>query len=208
MRYNSVMTTLSTTGVLEDDRRRVVLEVAARLLSEEGPAGLTLRRVAAGAGGSTQLVYTLFGGKPGLAAALHGEGFARLAAAMDAGLAAAPPAGDPERLVALGRAYCDFAVAEPAFFGAMFSASVAGHVPDPPTRSRSRASTLGRVVSTAQECLDAGTLAPADAEVVAQCCWAAAHGAAGLRVAGLLEDALVEPALRAAVTAHRPAGAR
>ena len=113
--YNSVMTPLSSimeavtlTTALDPGadlagRRRQVLEAAARLLAEEGPHGLSLRRVAAEAGGSTQIVYTLFGGKPGLADGLYAEGFDRLASAMHAALAAAPPPGDPERLVAVGQ---------------------------------------------------------------------------------------------------------
>jgi len=198
--------TLSSIEHADDPRRRAVLEVAARLLSEEGPAGLTLRRVGAEAGGSTQLVYTLFGGKPGLAAALYVEGFGRLAAAMDAGLAAGPPVGDPERLVAVGRAYCDFAVAEPSFFSVMFAGDVAGHVPDAATRARCRASTLGRVVATVEECVAAGTLVSDAPEALAHCCWASAHGLAGLLVADLFpaDPALVDSGLRAVVTAHRP----
>src|SRR5438105_9415646 len=82
---------LVTTFDEGDDRRRPVLESAARLLAEEGPHGLSLRRIAAEAGGSTQLVYTLFGGKPGLADALYAEGFGRLSAACRASLAACPP---------------------------------------------------------------------------------------------------------------------
>ena len=58
-----------------DARRRQVVEAAARVLAEDGPHGLSLRRIAAEAGASTQIVYTLFGGKPGLADALYGEGF-------------------------------------------------------------------------------------------------------------------------------------
>jgi hypothetical protein len=90
-RYNTVMTPLSRTLVAMTadadrdpgpapgphrgpdtdapdgaaQRRRAVVEVAARVLAEDGPHGLSLRRVAAEAGGSTQIVYTLFGGKPG-----------------------------------------------------------------------------------------------------------------------------------------------
>ena len=198
------MTTLSSEGA----RRSHVLEVAARLLAEEGPHGLTLRRVAAAAGGSTQIVYTLFGGKPGLADALYAEGFARLAAVGEQALAAAPLPGDPERLMAFGRAYCAFALAEPAFFSVMFGRAIAGFTPRPETRRACRAGTLGRVVQTAAECLAAGTLVADDAEALAHSCWVTAHGLASLLVAGLLpvDDASVEARLRVAVDAHRPPG--
>src|SRR4028118_1227581 len=80
--------------------------VPARLIAGEGPPALSLRRLAAAAGGSTQLVYTLFGGKPGLADALYAEGFRRLGGAMRTALAqASPPVGDPARLLVLAQAY-------------------------------------------------------------------------------------------------------
>lgn len=207
------MTALSSTlDPVEDEpdvdaRRRAVLEVAARLLAVDGPHGLSLRRVAAEAGGSTQIVYTLFGGKPGLADALYAEGFRRLGARMAAALGTAPPPGDPERLLALGRGYRAFALAEPAFFSVMFGRSIPGFTPARATRATGRSRTLGLVVTAAQECLDAGTLAAPSAERLARACWASAHGVAALEVAGLLapedSDAVAELALRAPVDAHR-----
>jgi AcrR family transcriptional regulator len=193
-----------------DDRRRRVLEVAARLLAEEGPQGLSLRRVAAESGGSTQLIYTLFGGKPGLANALYGEGFRRLGAAMGAALESSPPPGDPERLVALGRAYRAFALAEPAFFSVMFGRAIPGFTPERANRGIGRALTLGRVVQAAQECLDAGTLVGTDAEELARTCWVTTHGLASLEVNSMLaeqgREAFAEVVLRAPIAAHRPPG--
>ena len=193
-----------------DDRRRRVLEVAARLLAEEGPHGLSLRRIAAESGGSTQIVYTLFGGKPGLADALYAEGFRRLGASMGAALDAAPPPGDPERLLALGRGYRAFARAEPAFFSVMFGRGIPGFTPARATRATGRALTLGRVVQAAQECLDAGTLVDADATELARTCWATTHGLASLEVNGMLAvedaDAFAEVVLRTPLAAHRPTG--
>ena len=210
------MTPLSTTmGEMSspddvDDRRRRVLEVAARLLAEEGPHGLSLRRVAAESGGSTQIVYTLFGGKPGLADALYAEGFRRLGESMVAALDAAPPPGDPERLLALGRGYRAFALAEPAFFSVMFGRAIAGFTPARATRATGRSRTLGRVVQAAQECLDAGTLVGADAEELARTCWVTTHGISSLEANGMLAsadaDAFAEVVLRTPLAAHRPPG--
>ena len=67
--------------------RRALLDAASRLLVEEGPQALSMRRVAAAAGCSTTVLYTLFGGKEGLADALYREGFARLTAAIQAAAA-------------------------------------------------------------------------------------------------------------------------
>lgn len=191
-----------------EDRRRNVVEVAARVLATDGPHGLSLRRIATLAGGSTQMVYTLFGGKPGLGDALYREGFRRLAASMSAQVAAGAAPGDPERLVALGRGYRAFALAEPAFFSVMFGRAIPGFTPDRPTRAAGRSATFGQVVTAAQECLDAGTLVADDAVDLARACWVTAHGLAALEVAGLLlvddVDAFADTVLCAPVEAHRP----
>ena len=195
-----------------DVRRREVVEIAARLLVEQGPAGLSLRRIAAEAGGSTQLVYTLFGGKQGLADALYTEGFRRLGQAQDHALEQAPPVGDPLRLVAVGHAYRRFAVDAPALFSVMFGRSIPGFTPTRRTRASCRRLTFAAVVRTAQECLDAGTLRGRAADDLARICWSTVHGLASLEVAGLLGpddlDAFVDAALRVPVDAHRAEPAR
>lgn len=189
-----------------EDRRREVVEAAARVLAQDGPHGLSLRRIAADAGGSTQIVYTLFGGKPGLADALYGEGFRRLSETMRAGLTAAP--GDPERVIALGRAYLAFARAEPAFFAVMFGRAIPDFTPTRDTRAYGRGCTLGLVVEEVQHCLDAGTMTGGSAEDLARICWATGHGVAALEAAGMLHaddrDAFVEHALATPLVAHRP----
>lgn len=189
------------------ERRRAVVEAAARLLAEEGPHGLSLRRIAAEAGGSTQLVYTLFGGKRGLADALYAEGFGRLSAACRAALATCPPPGDPERLMAIGRAYRAFAQAEPAFFAVMFGKAIPGFTPTTATTGHCRATTFGSLVAEVQACLDAGTLT-GSAEELARLCWVTVHGLTALEAAGMLRaddpDAFVEEALRTPLLAHRP----
>lgn len=189
-----------------EERRRSVVEVAARVLTEEGPHALSVRRVADLAGGSTQLVYTLFGGKHGLADALYAEGFTRLATSMTAGLDGIPP-GDPERLMALGHGYRRFALAERGFFSVMFGPVIAGFTPRRATREHGRDRTFGLVLQAAQDCLAAGTLGGRDAEDLARMCWATVHGLASLEVVGLLGDGdlgtFVETTLRVPIDAHR-----
>lgn len=192
----------------DDERRAEVLEIAARLLAEEGPQGLSMRRVATEAGGSTQLVYTLFGGKSGLADALYAEGFARLAARIREALEAAPPLGDPERLVAVGRAYLQFARDEPAFFAVMFGRAITGFTPGRATHGQCRATTFGRLIAEVQACLDADTLHAPDARDLARLCWVTAHGLASLDASGMLDaddpEGFVDAVLHSPLAAHRP----
>ena len=98
-----------------------LLECAGATLSTRGLAALSLRTLAADVGTSPTAVYALFGGKPGLLAALHAEAFARLGARLNA----VPLGADPvEDLVALGRAYRDAALADPHFYEVMFGGAL------------------------------------------------------------------------------------
>ena len=192
----------------EAARRRAVVEVAAGLLYEEGPGALSLRRIATAAGGSTQLIYTLFGGKSGLVHALYLEGFTRLASYTRGAMESGPPAGDPEQLVAIGRAYLRFAREHTGFYGVMFGRAVPGFTPPPALRAHCRAMTFGLVVEAAQACLEAGTLVASSAEDLARICWVTGHGVASLEAAGLLGPDVhdvEERALRVPLIAHGPA---
>jgi AcrR family transcriptional regulator len=96
-----------------------LLEAAETILRRDGPTGLTLRAAAREAGVSHAAPAHHFGDLTGLLSELAAVGFARFAAAMKAGAAAA--ADDPRaRLDAIGRAYVGFARENPALFVLMF----------------------------------------------------------------------------------------
>ncbi|MGL5809517.1 MAG: WHG domain-containing protein [Nocardioides sp.] len=177
----------------ERERRTTVLESAVRLLAADGPAGLSVRRVAAAAGGSAQLVYTLFGGKDGLIDGVFAEGHARLGAALSS---VDPPPGSRERIISIGQAYRAFAHREPGFFAVMFSDAIPGYRPPEEARRRARESTLGVVLGSVQACLDAGTLVltepGTDADDIAHLCWATVHGLVSLELAGHISPELAD----------------
>lgn len=67
-----------------DDRtRRELLAAAERLLDERGPDSLSVRAIADAAGTTTRAVYSVFGSRSGLLAALAVQLFEDLAAAID-----------------------------------------------------------------------------------------------------------------------------
>ena len=80
----------------QTDVRRRLVEVAADLLGEEGPAALSARRLAREAGTSTMAVYTHFGGMPALVRAVVAEG-SRGSTPGGGGRAERRPAGRPGR---------------------------------------------------------------------------------------------------------------
>lgn len=191
---------------VDDPRRQALLEAAVGLLATEGPHGLSLRRIAAAVGGSTQLIYTLFGGKQGLADALYAEGFRRLDEVGCAQLSSTgKPLGDPERIVEVGRIYLRFAREEPAFFAVMFGRAIPDFVPSRATREAGRERTFAHLVEAAQACIDAGTLVAEDATRLARLCWASAHGAASLLSARMVDDeGFAEAMLWMPIKAHLP----
>jgi len=178
--------------------RRALLGAASHLLATEGIGALSLRRVAADVGCSTTVLYTQFGGKPGLVEALWREGFARLWSAEQAALAG----GDPlARVAALGRAYRAHALATPDFYRLMFGGAIPGFTPSATALGASRR-TFGVLVDAARDCIDAGIFRPEDPELIATVLWATVHGVVSLQLSGNLGDAesaaVFERAMRAA----------
>lgn len=160
-------------------QRRLVLDTASRLLEVEGPEALTMRRIAGDLGCSTSVLYTMFGGKAGLAESLWREGFERLRAAM-----AAAEDGDPlARLAAMGRIYRHTALANRSYYAVMFQRPIPGFQPSPEAYAESLRS-LDLLTEVVAACMDAGVFRPGDAAHVAGVLWAAAHGAVSLELAG------------------------
>ena len=67
-----------------DGTSEALLTAAHRLLAEDGPEALTVRRIAGEAGMSTMNVYSRFGGKDGVIDELYADGYRRLVADIDA----------------------------------------------------------------------------------------------------------------------------
>jgi AcrR family transcriptional regulator len=159
--------------------RRLVLDVASRLLEAEGPEALTMRRIAAEVGCSTSVLYTMFGGKSGVAEGLWREGFERLRQAMER-VEADDPLG---RLPALGHAYRSNALANRAYYAVMFQRPIPGFEPSAEAYADSLRP-LHILVGAVADCLEAGVFRAADPTHVATVLWAAAHGAVSLELAG------------------------
>jgi AcrR family transcriptional regulator len=159
--------------------RRLVLDVASRLLEAEGPEALTMRRIAAEVGCSTSVLYTMFGGKSGVAEGLWREGFERLRQAMER-VEADDPLG---RLTALGHAYRANALANRAYYAVMFQRPIPGFEPSAEAYADSLRP-LHILVGAVADCIEAGVFRAADPAHVATVLWAAAHGAVSLELAG------------------------
>ena len=169
---------LHTVQATADDSRASILEAAGRLLAEEGPSALTVRRIAAEAGGSTMNVYSRFGGKSGVVQGLFIEGFTRLAALM----VATAPTDDPlDDLFRGGAQYRRFALENRTFYAVMFE----GAVPDIEQSDETVAAakgTLDMLAALAKRAIDAGALIHDDAMALAINLWATYHGLVSLEL--------------------------
>lgn len=160
--------------VSQDAVRTAILDRAISLLTTHGHAALTVRRIAAEAGCSTKVLYTLFSGKDGLVDALGREGFARLGRALER----VPHHRDPlAHLTALTLAYRAHARAEPAYYEIMF----AGFAPGP----EASWAALGILESACAACVQAGQ-AIGDPRQIAVQLWTTVHGAVSLELSGFV----------------------
>lgn len=176
-------------GYHHGDLRRALLSAATAVISETGPAAVSLRELARRTGVSHAAPQHHFGDKAGLLTAVAREGFESLAGAL-------AEAGDD--LLAVGVAYVDFAVGHPAHFQVMFQPALY-HADDPAlvaARSRARAA------------LDAGLGAlprpAADPVTAAVAAWSIVHGFATLWVSGALPPDLGADPAAAARRVIRP----
>jgi AcrR family transcriptional regulator len=165
------------------DLRQSLLASAMDLVDERGIDGFTLREVARRAGVSHNAPYHHFADKAALIEALAIEGYEGLRADEQAALEAA--AGRPirERIVALGRAYIGYAVANPSRFTLMNRPELRLHDAISLTQA-SGMEAYAPLLDTIAEGQEAGELASGDGAILALAAWAHVHGFAMLVVDG------------------------
>ncbi|MEU2250403.1 TetR/AcrR family transcriptional regulator [Streptomyces sp. NPDC019224] len=167
----------------QPDLRNALLEAAATVLAEEGPTGLSTRRLAREVGTSAMAVYTYFGSMEDLVRAVVHEGFARLNVSMRAIGDSDDPIAD---VVAHGRVYRWNAFKHPHLYRVMLGLlNVAGFSLTNEDRRHGRY-VLDILVASVQRCMATGRLRHADAELVAHQFWTALHGIVTLELGGYL----------------------
>ncbi len=162
--------------------RRGLLDLAHRLLAEEGPQALTLRTLAQRANCSTKVVYTLFGGKNGLSQALKVEGFGLLRFTVER---ERRRHRDPLRaLEPVVLSYRSFALSHRALFGAMFGNALPDYEPSDFSRQQARLA-LGALEEAVAQAFAARGAGPSDPYEAALRLWAAVHGPVCLELEGI-----------------------
>lgn len=159
-----------------------VLSAAQRLLERDGPAGLSVRRIADAVGVSRQVVYSRFGDKSGLVRALHDAGFEQLVAEIT-GVSERP--GTDAHIGALGLAYRRAAMESPAVFDVMFARPFVEFDRDDDARAVAESS-FGHIVDGARAWLDANGGDVDQAVALAGTLWSSVHGVVMLERTGHL----------------------
>ena len=160
------------------------------IISKEGLAGLSLRKVAKKAGVSHAAPYAHFADKQALIAAISTEGYHRLYDQLTA--AVAINEGDPQRiLVEAGWSYVQFALNDPQRFKVMFSGILEQEKDYPEFREMALKS-FELLVTLVKGCQAAGLLAPDPADMVAVRLWSVVHGFILLLLEGQISHTLLD----------------
>jgi AcrR family transcriptional regulator len=158
--------------------REALIRAALELIARKGIAGFTFAEAARFAGVSPAAPYRHFRDRDELMASVALRGFEQFEAA----LAHAWDGGRPDALIALdrlGKAYLEFARAQPAFYSAMFEAAVP--VGDnPPLREASERAFAVLRGAADKVCAAMPAAVRPPALMVALHLWAMAHGVASL----------------------------
>lgn len=147
------------------------------MIADRGVRAVSLRAVAAASETSTAAVYSLFGGRDELVAAVVAEGFERFGAHLSAVASTDSPRSDLRRL---GVAYREFALDSPHFYQVMFGASE----PRGESRGSSEAPTFGMLREAVARCVPDAEVDVVEARALS--IWALVHGMVSLELNGLI----------------------
>lgn len=163
--------------------RERLCEAAARIYVEEGPAAVTLRRLASELGVGTMTPYRYFDNKEDIITAVRTRGMNRFSDALEQALAS--PGDGRTRSRAVRDAYIAFARANTATYRLMFEYPETRR--DDPAYQAAHAR-MWRTVAAHVEVMIAEGTVQADPAILGHQIWAALHGAVMLEIAGMLPE--------------------
>src|SRR5512140_1310280 len=164
----------------KQDVRLAILDAAAELFREHGYERFSLRQVAERIGYSPTTIYLYFTDKDDLLFTVADVGFARFGQQLVA--AAASTASPLERLTAMGRAYIDFGIHNPAYYQLMFMQRGDFLMANKAGECQPRIDSFGVLQQAVLDAIDAGALRPGDAAPYADALWALVHGTVALAI--------------------------
>ena len=163
--------------------REALVQAAVELGREKGPDGIVIREVARRTGVSHNAAYRHFADRDELLLEVARVGLAELSASMLARVkrvrVADPVERARRRLRETGKAYVDYALAQPGLFATAFNQVSLGELSGP----------YQHLTDALDECLAVGFLPPRKREGAELSCWAGVHGFSMLYGTGPLREA-------------------
>lgn len=165
----------------DDALRKGILDEAMRRLRDGSPESLGLRPLAASQGTSTTAIYTMFGGKAGLLAAVSEEADRQLAAELRGSLRHENLEGDMRSLC---RAYRHWALENQGLYGLVVGEPVRSPRPGATGRRGDAAGPQWRepLLEVVDALVDEGVFRSADVLETATAIWASLHGIVSLEL--------------------------
>lgn len=176
-----------------------LVQVALRVLAEEGIEALTLRSLARRAGVSHGAPARHFRSLSDLRAEVAAHGFRMLSEAIEKSAAPLPPDATPQqRMGAAARAYLDCVLANPGLFALMFRTGDLdlGNA----SFARDASAAFERLLDHVRTAQAAGWHAERDARLLAGSLWASVHGLATLWAQGAFQGPVPDASLDDALT--------
>lgn len=184
------------------DLRNALIRAAVDLARSGGPDAVVLREAARRVGVSATAAYRHFDSLPDLVQAVAIDSLGSLARSMEAELSGCGSSSSQpwDRMLAIGRGYVRFALAEPGLFAVVFAHPKSDEVRDEGV-GESGLSAYELLRRALEELVAAGDVAPADMEPACMMAWAGVHGLSSLLLGPLVampaaeRDALIESTL-------------
>lgn len=161
------------------DLRRVLIEAALDMLQEEKGLQFTLREIARRAGVSHAAPYRHFSDKVALLAEVAEVGFEKMGEQLTAAIQEDLPI--EEQLIAIGKAYIEFGISNPALYQLMFSADAEKKEDEPAAMA-----TLNILITLLKRGQEEGAFKIRPIQGQAAACCAMVHGLTMLAINGLL----------------------
>lgn len=161
-------------------RTRSIVRAARDLAETEGWGAVTTRRLAERIEYSQPVLYSHFDNRDAIVAAVALEGFAELSAALRDSWSGSGPAG---ALMAVARAYTDFAAANPALYDAMFALATGLRFAHPDGTAAALQAAFGELRDTL-----APIVGDRDPGTLTEVAWSALHGLVVLARDGRLRE--------------------
>ena len=171
------------------DLRKALLDEAARLLREEGEAGLSMRKLASHAGVSRTAAYHHFKDKQELLCAIAEEGFRRFRAVFHPTDIEPDHKVNEQRIQRFVKDYIDFATGQSEYYDLMFGSNLWKTEGLTATLTAEAHSTFRGYVDGIRQWQKQGSIANSiDPLRYAQVSWSTLHGMSRLLIDGIYVD--------------------